>query len=249
MTDALHLTITTPATVLVDRDDVARVRAEDESGGFGILPGHADLLTVLPASVVRWRSGDGATALLRGARRRARRADGRRRRRSPAARACWATTSRRSRPRSRRCAPPRPMPTGKRASSRRVCMPVPCASLMRYLRPGASSDGANRLRSTGGRAHDRRPPDNDEDRHGRGRAARRRARDARVATIPSPRSASASARSACSAGRSSSRCCSACSSGRWLDRTFDTGISSPRPLLMLGAAIGFWSAWRWMHRQ
>ena len=61
MSDALHLTITTPATVLVDRQDVLSVRAEDESGGFGILPGHTDLLTVLPASVVRWRNGDDVT--------------------------------------------------------------------------------------------------------------------------------------------------------------------------------------------
>ena len=59
MSATLHLTITTPATVLVDRTDVAAVRAEDESGGFGILPGHTDFLTVLPASVVRWREADG----------------------------------------------------------------------------------------------------------------------------------------------------------------------------------------------
>ena len=37
--------------------------------------------------------------------------------------------------------------------------------------------------------------------------------------------------------------------GRWLDRTFSTGIFFSAPLLMAGAAIGFWSAWRWMHRQ
>ena len=52
---ALHLTITTPDEVLVDAPAVRAVRAEDESGGFGLLPGHADFLTVLPASVVRWR--------------------------------------------------------------------------------------------------------------------------------------------------------------------------------------------------
>lgn len=57
---ALHLTITTPGDVLVDARDIRSVRAEDESGGFGILPGHADLLTVLPASVVRWRDAGGA---------------------------------------------------------------------------------------------------------------------------------------------------------------------------------------------
>jgi len=61
MSDALHLTITTPSAVLVDRTDISAVRAEDESGGFGILPGHTDLLTVLPASVVRWQSADGTT--------------------------------------------------------------------------------------------------------------------------------------------------------------------------------------------
>ena len=55
----LRLTIVTPATVLVDANDVHSIRAEDESGGFGLLPGHADFLTVLPASVVRWRSIDG----------------------------------------------------------------------------------------------------------------------------------------------------------------------------------------------
>ncbi|HEY8260014.1 MAG TPA: F0F1 ATP synthase subunit epsilon [Methylosinus sp.] len=60
MSDALRLTITTPNAVLLDEDGVRSVRAEDESGGFGLLPGHADLLTVLPASVLRWRSADGA---------------------------------------------------------------------------------------------------------------------------------------------------------------------------------------------
>ena len=37
--------------------------------------------------------------------------------------------------------------------------------------------------------------------------------------------------------------------GRWLDAKFGTGIFWSAPLLMLGVAIGFWSAWRWMHRQ
>lgn len=58
MSAALHLTITTPSSILIDRDDVVSVRAEDESGGFGVLPQHCDFLTVLPASVVRWRGAD-----------------------------------------------------------------------------------------------------------------------------------------------------------------------------------------------
>ncbi len=56
---ALHLTITTPMTVLVDAPEVTALRAEDESGGFGILPEHTDFLTALPASVLRWQGSDG----------------------------------------------------------------------------------------------------------------------------------------------------------------------------------------------
>ena len=37
--------------------------------------------------------------------------------------------------------------------------------------------------------------------------------------------------------------------GRWLDRQFDTGVFFSAPLLMIGAGFGFWSAWKWMHRQ
>ncbi len=36
--------------------------------------------------------------------------------------------------------------------------------------------------------------------------------------------------------------------GRWLDRSFATGIFFSAPAIMIGAAIGFWSAWKWMHR-
>ena len=54
MSKSLRLTIATPASILVDADNVRSLRAEDESGAFGVLPGHADLLTVLPPSVVRW---------------------------------------------------------------------------------------------------------------------------------------------------------------------------------------------------
>jgi ATP synthase protein I len=37
--------------------------------------------------------------------------------------------------------------------------------------------------------------------------------------------------------------------GRWLDATFKTGVFFTAPLIMLGAAAGLWTAWRWMHRQ
>jgi F-type H+-transporting ATPase subunit epsilon len=62
MSNGLRLTITTPNLLLVDEDGVQSVRAEDETGGFGILPGHAEFLTVLPASVVRWRTAPGLEA-------------------------------------------------------------------------------------------------------------------------------------------------------------------------------------------
>jgi ATP synthase protein I len=34
--------------------------------------------------------------------------------------------------------------------------------------------------------------------------------------------------------------------GRWLDRTFNAGLFFTAPLLMLGLALGCWSAWKWM---
>jgi ATP synthase protein I len=37
--------------------------------------------------------------------------------------------------------------------------------------------------------------------------------------------------------------------GRWLDHKLGTGIFLSAPLLLLGVVIGFWSAWRWMHKQ
>jgi F-type H+-transporting ATPase subunit epsilon len=55
----MRLLITTPTAVVIDDPDVVAVRAEDESGGFGILKGHADFLTVLTVSVVAWHRADG----------------------------------------------------------------------------------------------------------------------------------------------------------------------------------------------
>ena len=55
----MRLLITTPTTVVVDEPDASAVRAEDESGSFGILDGHDDLLTALAVSVVSWHRADG----------------------------------------------------------------------------------------------------------------------------------------------------------------------------------------------
>jgi len=57
----VKLLITTPTAVAVDETDVASVRAEDESGSFGLLDGHADLVTALKISVVSWKRRDGAS--------------------------------------------------------------------------------------------------------------------------------------------------------------------------------------------
>ncbi|WP_347311801.1 F0F1 ATP synthase subunit epsilon [Defluviimonas sp. SAOS-178_SWC] len=64
----LTLVISTPLDVIFRADDVYSVRAEDESGGFGILPRHVPMLAVLPACVLRWRrkTGDWSFCALRG---------------------------------------------------------------------------------------------------------------------------------------------------------------------------------------
>ena len=54
----MRLLITTPSAVVVDDSDVTAVRAEDETGSFGILERHADFLTVLTVSVVAWHRAD-----------------------------------------------------------------------------------------------------------------------------------------------------------------------------------------------
>lgn len=55
----MNLTISTPMAVVAEIAEVAHVRAEDATGAFGILAGHADFLTVLTVSVVSWRLSGG----------------------------------------------------------------------------------------------------------------------------------------------------------------------------------------------
>jgi len=55
----MRLTVATPEAVIADHADVVSVRAEDATGAFGILPGHADFLTALAISVLSWRHADG----------------------------------------------------------------------------------------------------------------------------------------------------------------------------------------------
>jgi F-type H+-transporting ATPase subunit epsilon len=58
----VRLTIATPSTVVAALDDVAALRAEDDSGSFGILPGHAELIAALVPSVLSWHDVRGAVA-------------------------------------------------------------------------------------------------------------------------------------------------------------------------------------------
>lgn len=55
----MKLSVSTPLAIVVDADNILHLRAEDETGAFGILPGHADFLTALTISVVTWRDQNG----------------------------------------------------------------------------------------------------------------------------------------------------------------------------------------------
>jgi F-type H+-transporting ATPase subunit epsilon len=55
----MRLTVATPFAIITDAGDVVHVRAEDETGAFGLLPGHADFLTALAVSVLTWRDAEG----------------------------------------------------------------------------------------------------------------------------------------------------------------------------------------------
>ena len=56
----MRLTVTTPLAIVIEASDVVHLRAEDDTGAFGILPGHADFLTALAVSVASWRDDRGA---------------------------------------------------------------------------------------------------------------------------------------------------------------------------------------------
>jgi len=51
--------VATPLAIVLEADGVVHVRAEDATGAFGILAGHADFVTVLATSVVSWRDQRG----------------------------------------------------------------------------------------------------------------------------------------------------------------------------------------------
>jgi len=57
----MKLLVTTPTAVVAQFEDVVSLVAEDGSGSFGILDGHADFVTALSPSIVTWQRSDGRT--------------------------------------------------------------------------------------------------------------------------------------------------------------------------------------------
>ena len=55
----MKLTISTPLATILRTQEAVHVRAEDPTGAFGILSGHADFLTALRISVLSWRDARG----------------------------------------------------------------------------------------------------------------------------------------------------------------------------------------------
>jgi F-type H+-transporting ATPase subunit epsilon len=53
----MRLRIVTPLSVVVD-EDIDSLSAEDDSGSFGVMAGHAPFLTALSISIVSWRNAD-----------------------------------------------------------------------------------------------------------------------------------------------------------------------------------------------
>lgn len=51
----MRLVVATPLAIILQADRVAHLRAEDSTGAFGILAGHADFVTALTVSVASWR--------------------------------------------------------------------------------------------------------------------------------------------------------------------------------------------------
>ena len=135
----MRLTVTTPLAIVVEADDVAHLRAEDETGAFGILPGHADFLTALAVSVVTWRDSARRRASRCRARRHARSARRRCDRDRDARGGCAATTCTISKP---RCSP-------RSAESSRKSRPrarMPSASTSRRSARSAAFSDPNELR-------------------------------------------------------------------------------------------------------
>ncbi|AHG37646.1 F0F1-ATPase subunit family protein [Burkholderia pseudomallei MSHR511] len=128
--------------------------------------------------------------------------------------------------------------------------PAPAPRRMTHAAPrGATVAGsrAARRRNASGRASRRaRAPKPAADRVERPRHAARAARGARD---PEPSLGRRLAQIGVLGWTIVAPTLAALALGRWLDRMFATRVFFSAPLLMLGAALGLWLAWRWMKAQ
>ena len=237
-THVMRLRIITPLSVVVDEDGVLALRAEDATGSFGILPRHADFLTSLAISVVSWESERWNAALLRGAPRRPlrhRRAGHRHR---------HARGGSGRRPRDARRDGPRPLPRRYRDGADGTCREHPPATERHSADHAPSSAGRARrrgeLRMT---APETEPGEQDPLVKGvrlRGERHRRWLREG------DPSVARRLAQIGVLGWIIVVPMLIGVFVGRWLDQTFNSGLFWTAPLLMLGLALGCWSAWKWM---
>lgn len=238
MSGALHLTVTTPGQILVDSGDVPTVRAEDESGGFGILPGHADLLTALVPSVVRWRTADGSTHFC-GVRSGVFTVSAGHNVTVACREGVLGTSLEDLEAKVRAVRTQQMEPKGACRAG-----PPACSRGAPAIALSAAQSGDGRARQGGGCLV--RGADFDRLTEAAQRAAER---EAQGRADPEPSLGARLGQIGILGWTIVLPTLLCLFLGRWLDRIFGTGIFFSAPLLMAGAAFGFWSAWRWMHHQ
>ena len=234
----MRLRIITPLAVVVDEDGVRALRAEDATGSFGILPGHADFLTSLAISVVSWESSDGTRhycAVRRGVL-------------SVIAGRDIAIATREAVPGDDLATldadGPRPLPRRHRDGADGTCREHPPATATPFGRScaifGRTGVAAGELRMT---APETEPGEQDPLVKGvrlRGERHRRWLREGE------PSVARRLAQIGVLGWIIVVPMLIGVFVGRWLDQTFNSGLFWTAPLLMLGLALGCWSAWKWM---
>ena len=235
----MRLRIVTPLAVVIDEGSVLAVRAEDSTGGFGILPGHADFLTSLVISVVRWTGTDGVRrycAVRRGLL-------------SVTAGREIAVATREAIPgddiaNSRRGGP-QPVPRRSRFgadATRREHSPA-----IERNSPNRESPSAGGLDVAAGKFCMTTPETDSDEQDPMVQGVRlRKERHGRWLREGEPSVARHLAQIGVLGWIIVVPILIGIFAGRWLDRTFGSGLFYTAPLLMLGAVLGCWSAWKWM---
>ena len=211
-----------------------------ESGSFGILPGHADLLTALVPSVVRWRTADGSThfCAVRGGVFTVSAGHNV----AVACREGVLGDSLEDLEAKVRAVRAQQMEADRKARVEQVRLHASGGAPATAISAAQSGDG--RARQGGGCLV--RGADFDRLTEAAQRAAER---EAEGRADPEPSLGARLGQIGILGWTIVLPTLLCLFLGRWLDRTFGTGIFFSAPLLMAGAAFGFWSAWRWMHHQ